>query len=99
MRDGVPLKEAPWQATPSADGLTSNSLESMLSVLTAALGECTLEHLAGAPTEIERWLAVTRVVLIAAALLAQSFVKLQHADLGYDPRNLVSVSGASRKFL
>lgn len=39
-----------------AYGLTSNSLDSMLSVLGAALGECTLEHLAGAPTEIERWL-------------------------------------------
>lgn len=37
-------------------GLTSNSLQSMLDVLAKALGNFTLEHLAGAPLQIERWL-------------------------------------------
>jgi len=37
-------------------GLTSNSLTPMLNVLKAGLGEWTLEHLAGASLEIERWL-------------------------------------------
>jgi putative ABC transport system permease protein len=36
--------------------------------------------------------AVTLVVLAAAALLAKGFIKLQHADVGYDPNNLLSVS-------
>ena len=36
--------------------------------------------------------AVTLVVLTAAALLAKGFIKLQHADVGYDPKNLLSVS-------
>lgn len=36
--------------------LTSNSLHSMLNVLTARWGGCTLEYLAGASTEIERGL-------------------------------------------
>jgi integrase len=37
-------------------GLTSNSLDSMLNVLTDGLGSFTLEHLAGDPVHIERWL-------------------------------------------
>ena len=37
-------------------GLTSNSLQSMLDVLTAGLGSLSLEHLAGDPMHIERWL-------------------------------------------
>lgn len=37
-------------------GLTANSLPSMLKVLTEGLGSLTLEHLAGNPTQIERWL-------------------------------------------
>ena len=37
-------------------GLTSNSLDSMLDVLTDGLGSFTLEHLAGDPVHIERWL-------------------------------------------
>jgi len=36
--------------------LTSNSLDSMLNVLTAQFGTCTLEYLSSASTEIERWL-------------------------------------------
>src|SRR5574339_518127 len=36
--------------------LTANSLHSMLNVLTEGLGGFTLEHLAGDPTHIERWL-------------------------------------------
>ena len=37
-------------------GLTANSLDSMLDVLTEGLGSFTLEHLAGDPMHIERWL-------------------------------------------
>ena len=37
-------------------GLTSNSLDSMLNVLTEGLGSITLEQLAGDPILIERWL-------------------------------------------
>lgn len=40
--------------------------------------------------------AVTLVVLVAAALLAKGFIRLQHADVGYDPNNLLSVSVALR---
>ena len=37
-------------------GLSSNSLDSMLDVLTEGLGSFTLEHLVGDPMHIERWL-------------------------------------------
>jgi len=37
-------------------GLSSNSLVPMLDVLVEAFGNSTLEHLAGAPLDIERWL-------------------------------------------
>jgi integrase len=37
-------------------GLTSNSLDDMLNVLTDGLGSFTLEHLSGDPVHIERWL-------------------------------------------
>jgi integrase len=39
-----------------AHGLSSNSLKPMLNVLVAGFGNLTLEHLAGAPLQIERWL-------------------------------------------
>jgi integrase len=39
-----------------AHDLSSNSLVEMLDVLVEAFGTCTLEHLAGAPLQVERWL-------------------------------------------
>ncbi len=39
-----------------AHDLSSNSLVPMLDVLVEGFGTCTLEHLAGAPLDIERWL-------------------------------------------
>src|SRR5712692_7739092 len=46
-----------WRLHYAAEyGLTSNSLESMLHVLVEGFGHCTLEYLASAPVQIERWL-------------------------------------------
>lgn len=43
-----------------AHNLSSNSLSSMLDVLVDGLGQYTLEHLAGASLQIERWLNATQ---------------------------------------